>query len=113
VRIPRAAWKPATSSASVNGRTRTTSRPAASASTASVGGEHDLALRRARRRRDTLARTPNSASGFERRVQQRVEGLGVDRRDRLALVEQPLVHRVAGEPHRGLCGPLRVAGLEH
>ena len=36
VRIPRAAWKPATSSASVYGRTRITSRPAAAASTASA-----------------------------------------------------------------------------
>jgi hypothetical protein len=35
VRIPRAASKPATSSASVNGRTRITSLPAAAASTAS------------------------------------------------------------------------------
>ena len=35
VRMPRAAWKPATSSASVNGRTRTTSRPSSAAATAS------------------------------------------------------------------------------
>ena len=35
VRIPRAASKPATSSASVNGRTRMTSRPSAAAATAS------------------------------------------------------------------------------
>ena len=35
VRIPRAAWKPATSSASVNERTRITSRPSAAAATAS------------------------------------------------------------------------------
>jgi hypothetical protein len=35
VRIPFAAWKPATSSASVKGRTRITSRPSAAASTAS------------------------------------------------------------------------------
>ncbi len=35
VRTPRAAWKPATSSASVKGRTRTTSRPSAAAATAS------------------------------------------------------------------------------
>ena len=35
VRIPRAAWKPATSSASVNGRTRITSRPSSAAATAS------------------------------------------------------------------------------
>ena len=36
VRIPRAAWKPATSSASVNGRTRITSRPSFAASTAAA-----------------------------------------------------------------------------
>ena len=36
VRIPLAAWKPATSSASVNGRTRITSRPSAAAATASA-----------------------------------------------------------------------------
>ena len=35
VRIPLAAWKPATSSASVNGRTRITSRPSCAACTAS------------------------------------------------------------------------------
>ena len=35
VRMPRAAWKPATSSASVNGRARITSRPWAAAATAS------------------------------------------------------------------------------
>ena len=35
VRIPLAAWKPATSSASVNGRTRITSRPSSAAWTAS------------------------------------------------------------------------------
>ena len=46
-------------------------------------------------------------------MQQRVELLGVDRRDRLRLVEQPLVHRVDGEAHRGLRRPLRAAGLEH
>ena len=36
VRIPLAAWKPATSSASVNGRTRITSRPSSAAATASA-----------------------------------------------------------------------------
>ena len=35
VRIPFAAWKPATSSASVNGRTRITARPSSAAATAS------------------------------------------------------------------------------
>ncbi len=35
VRMPLAAWKPATSSASVNGRTRITSRPSSAAATAS------------------------------------------------------------------------------
>ena len=33
--MPLAAWKPATSSASVNGRTRITSRPSSAAATAS------------------------------------------------------------------------------
>ena len=36
VRMPRAAWKPATSSASVNERTRITARPSAAAATASA-----------------------------------------------------------------------------
>ena len=36
VRMPCAAWKPATSSASVNGRTRITARPASAAATASA-----------------------------------------------------------------------------
>ena len=35
VRMPLAAWKPATSSASVNGRTRITARPSLAAATAS------------------------------------------------------------------------------
>ena len=35
VRMPLAAWKPATSSASVNGRTRMTARPSSAAATAS------------------------------------------------------------------------------
>ena len=41
VRIPRAAWNPAMSSASVNGRTRITSSPSAARRTASGGAEHD------------------------------------------------------------------------
>ena len=49
VRIPLAAWKPATSSASVNGRTRITSRPSAAACDRVGGGEDDLALGGARR----------------------------------------------------------------
>jgi hypothetical protein len=45
-------------------------------------------------------------------VQQRVERLGVDRGDRLRLVEQPLGHRVDREAHPGLRRALGVAGLQ-
>ena len=46
-------------------------------------------------------------------MQQRVKLLGVNRRERLRLVEQPLGDRVHGEAHGGLGRPLRAAGLEH
>ena len=49
-----------------------------------VGGEDDLALRRARRRGDAAREHLELGVGVERRVQQRVERLGVDRRQRLA-----------------------------
>ena len=61
VRMPLAAWKPATSSASVNGRTRITSRPVLRRpATASRGGEHDLALGGARRGARRPWRAPRS-----------------------------------------------------
>ena len=63
VRIPRAAWKPATSSASVNGRTRMTSRALRGRGDRLVGGEDDLALGRARRRGDAASEHLKRASG--------------------------------------------------
>ena len=80
----RAAWKPATSSASVNGRTRMTSRPSSAAATASSAVKTISPLRRARRRRHAAGEHLVLGVGVERRVQQRVERLGVDRRQRLA-----------------------------
>jgi hypothetical protein len=71
-----AAWKPATSSASVNGRTRITSRPSCSACDGLLGGEHDLALGRARRGADTARQHLELGLGVEGRVQQRVERAG-------------------------------------
>ena len=78
-----AAWKPATSSASVNGRTRMTSRPSSPRATASSAREDDRALGRARRRRDAARQDLEVGSGVEGRVQERVEDLGVDRQQRL------------------------------
>ena len=113
VRMPRAAWKPATSSASVNGRARITSRPCAAAATASSAVKTIRPWpRRARRPRRGPA--PRSgASRVERRVQQRVEGTGVDRGQRLLGREQPLVDRVDREAHGGLCRALGAARLQH
>ena len=77
------------------------------------GGEDDLALRRARRRGDAAGEHVEVGLRVERRVQQRVELLGVDRQQRLRPVEQALVDRVDREAHRGLRGALGVARLQH
>jgi hypothetical protein len=53
-----------------------------------LGGEHDLALRGARRGGHARGQHGVLGVGVERRVQQRVELLGVDRRQRLAATEQ-------------------------
>ena len=113
VRMPFAAWKPATSSASVNGRTRTTSRPSASASHRLRGGEHHLALGGAGRRVHAGGQHLVVGVGVEGRVQQRVQRRRVDGQQRLRAREQALVDGVDREPHRGLRGPLGVARLEH
>ena len=63
VRIPRAAWKPATSSASVNGRTRITSRPAAAASTASAAVNTTSPFAAPGEALTPSASTSNSAAG--------------------------------------------------
>jgi len=69
-----------------------------------AGQEDDLALGGARRGSDACGQHVVARSRVEGRMQQRVEMLGVDRRDRLRFVEQPLVDGVHGEAHRGLAG---------
>ena len=113
VTIPLAAWKPATSSASVNGRARITSRPSAAAATASAAVKTISPDRRARRGGHAGGEHVVLGLRVEGRVQQRVERLGIDRRQRLRLVEQPLVHRVDREAHGGLRRALGVARLQH
>ncbi len=63
VRIPLAAWKPATSSASVNGRTRMTSRPSCSAWTASLAVNTTSPLAAPGEALTPLASTSKSAFG--------------------------------------------------
>ena len=113
VRMPLAAWKPATSSASVKGRTRITSRPSSPAATASCAVNTIAPLAAPGRRRHALGQHVELRVVGEGRVQQRVEPVGVDRGDRLGPVEQVLLHRVDRESHRRLGGALRVARLEH
>ena len=83
VRIPRAAWKPATSSASVNGRTRIVSRPAAAASTASGAVNTTSPLAAPGEAATPLREHGDLGLRVEGRVQQRVELAGVDRHQRL------------------------------
>ena len=78
-----------------------------------VGREHDLPLRRARRRGDPGGQHLEVRVGRERRVQQRVEARRVDRVDRLPARQQALGDGVDREPHRRLCRPLGVARLQH
>ena len=111
--MPLAAWKPATSSASVNGRTRITSRPSSPAATASAAVNTTSPLAAPGEALTPLASTSNSALRVERRVQQRVERAGSIVAIASSLREQLLVDRVAGEAHRGLRGPLGVARLQH
>ena len=84
VRIPRAAWNPAMSSASVNGRTRITSSPSRGAAHGLGGAEHDRAPGRAGRGGDAGGQHLELEVGVEDRVQERLERLGVDRHQRLA-----------------------------
>ena len=113
VRIPLAAWKPATSSASVNGRTRITSRSSLRRRHGLRGREHDRALRGARRGGHALGQDVVLGVAGDRRMEQGVEPAGLDRAQRPRLVEQPLLHGVDREAHRGLRRALGVAGLEH
>ena len=111
--MPLAAWNPATSSASVNGRMRMVRgrfrrrrrRPCAVKTIAPLAAPGDAATPRDDRR--------VWHGGVEGGVQERVERARVDRRDRLGAREQPLLDRIHGEPHGGLCGPLGGARLQH
>ena len=69
-----------------------------------AGAQHDLALRGARGGGDAGREHLVVGGGVEGRVQQRVQGGGVDRQDRRLAVEQPLGDGVDGEAHRGLRG---------
>ena len=74
--------------------------------------EHDRALGRARRGGDARGQHGELGARVERRMQQRVERLRVDRRERLGLGEQPLVHGIDGEAHRRLRRALGAARLQ-
>src|SRR3954468_11686732 len=98
VTTPFAAWKPATSSASVNGRTSTTARSSAPAATASaavntiapVRAPGDAALRRARRRGHATGEHAVLDAAVEGRLQKGLEARRVDRPQRGPLVEELL-----------------------
>ena len=118
VRIPAAACMPAMSSGDVSSRTRTTGSPFAAISTAF---------------RAVSATRPHAAPGTggqalaeqpplldrgglllrrEDRREELDELLGLDARDRLVRVDEPLVDHVGRDAHRGEARPLAVARLE-
>ncbi len=111
--MPLAAWKPATSSASVNGRTRITSRPSSAAATASAAVNTTSPLAAPGEALTPLASTSKSAFGSKVGCSSASSERGVDRGERLLAREQPLVDRVDREAHRRLRRALGVAGLEH
>ena len=79
-----------------------------------VGVEDDLAGRGARRGRQAARHDLALGLGIDGRVQQLVEGGGVDAADRLVLRDQPLVGKVDGDAERSACAvrlPLRVCSI--
>ena len=113
VRMPLAAWKPATSLALVSGRTSTTARPSAAASTASWAVKTTSPLAPPGAAGDALGDDLVVGLGVEGLDQQRGEHLGLDGHQRLVALEQPFLDGVAREAHGGLGRPLGVARLEH
>ena len=111
--MPFAAWKPATSSASVNGRTRITALPWSAWSTASsavktippLAAPGDAGTPRASGWYWKLGSNVgwSSASSFPASIEQQ----------RLLLRQQALLDHVDRHPHRRLRRPLRAACLEH
>ena len=78
-----------------------------------VGGEDDLAARRAGRSRQARGEGLALDARVDRRVQQLVEGRRLDAGDRLFLGQQALVGHLDRDAQRGARGALAVAGLQH
>ena len=114
VRMPLAAWKPATSSASVNGRTRMTARALGGGRDGGRRGEDDVRPSRRPARRRRRGRRPRTARrGSKVGCSSESSALGVDRGDRLGARQQALGDGVGGEADGRLRRALGVAGLEH
>ena len=113
VSTPFAAWKPATSSASVNGRTRMTSRPSSAAATASAARNTISPTAAPGDAATPRASTSNSASGSNVGCSSASRFSASIVSDRLLAREQLLLDRVDREAHGRLGGPLGVARLEH
>ena len=113
VRMPRAASKPATSSASVKGLTNTTSRPPWRASTAAEAVNTIAPLAAPGEAATPRTRTSKSASGPKVGCSSASSEVGSTVSSASSRVEQPLLDGVDREAHRCLGRALGVAGLEH
>ena len=112
--MPRAAWKPATSSASVNGRARITSRAwAAAAATASSAVKTTSPLAAPGEAATPRASTSKRASGSKVGCSSASSAPASIVAQRLLGREQALVDGVDGEAHRRLRRALGAARLQH
>ena len=80
-----------------------------------LGGEDDAAAGSSGRSGQRLGQRSRRLErlGVELRVQQGVQGAGLDHQDGLLVVDHAFVHQVAGDLERRSSGALAVAGLEH
>jgi hypothetical protein len=78
-----------------------------------IGAEDSTAGRRPGRGRQAAGDDLARGLGIEGRMQELVEGGGLDARDGQALVDQPLIHHIDGDLERRLGRALAGAGLEH
>ena len=111
--MPFAAIMPCTSSGAVSMRTKMTSSPALPRSRRLVGVEHDLSGRGAWRRVEALAGDLELLVRVDARVEELVERGRVDALQRFVLGDDPFVHEVECDPHRGLGAALAAARLQH
>ncbi len=111
--MPRAAWKPATSSASVNGRARITSRPCAAAATASSAVKTTSPLAAPGEAATPRASTSKRASGSKVGCSSASSAPASIVSQRLLGRQQALVDGVDGEAHGGLRRALGAACLQH